>query len=101
MQDKTLLYAALTCSAIGLMLLAFIPYELPDDVFMAELDDTVRIKGNVLSVEDAGVTIVKIRTCAVVDAVSFDDIEVSGNITIVGRVSEYDGKRQLIIEEIS
>lgn len=65
-------------------------------------NDNVRITGELVDYSKSDkVTRLKIRHYLVSEAVSFDEIpELSGNITVVGRVGSYNGKKQVIIEEI-
>ncbi len=107
MQDKTLLKLAITASIVGMFAIFLVsekiePYELRA-LETHENGEIVSLVGEVKDIRNAGtVTILKIDTTQQIDVVVFEPIDIKRNarLNIVGEVSEYEGKKQVIANEI-
>ncbi len=125
MNEKNFKVLAMVISMIGLLILyimtLFVKYE--DYALISEQDQKVKIKGEISSYKTSkNITKIKIKHTLVTDAVIFDKTvnekledklkksnnetiinktaSIGKNITIIGKVDNYKGKRQLIVEEV-
>lgn len=103
MKDSFILKAAVLTAIIGIgvLFLVMITAELPSSIIMSEIDSEVRISGLVNSVKNYGqITIVTLDFKDRVDVVLFEDINLTGQLEVVGKVDVYNGKRQLVAEKV-
>lgn len=111
MQEKTLLKISLAGSLIGLIVLFLLASNITvddkniDKITMGDIDQSVQIKGIVTKVTNREkVMFLEISEKAKINALLFKKgnitIEKGDLIEIKGKVDEYQGKPQLIINEI-
>ena len=109
MKERTLLKLALTCTILGIIILLVIS-EISETNFYTltqinQMDKgEVRTDGIVEKVMNKdNLTIISISRLEYIDAIAFDNINVTkgSKIEIIGRLEEYQGKKEIIIKEIS
>lgn len=107
MNEELIIKLILILTLLGLSLLYIISdfIELPDDnPILLEQDDMVTINGRVIEVnQNTGVTYVKILPSQPITLVSFDIINTSiqnKQVIVKGKVDEYNGKKQVLIDEL-
>ncbi len=109
MKDKTLLIIALICGAAGLIgLLIIMSTTRLEEINISkidgtELDQKVRISGTVERITNTEkATFVEISKKETITAVVFEKVQLEkgANIEIIGTVDEYNGEKELLVEEI-
>jgi len=114
MDDSTLLKLALSFSVIGIIALYFFSEvieleELPiENIDMNMIGDEIKIKGIVSNVRDFEkiliIDIKDMKTNNIIPVLLFKDgnIEIKSNseVSVIGEVQEYNGKVELIGEEV-
>jgi len=111
MKQKTLFKIALICALIGIFLLYLISNNADLDntsIFNAKHfeEGVVKVKGTVKEIEPiGGIQIIRISATETIPAVVFEDteidtIQVGDTIEIIGEIDSYEGRKQLIVNEI-
>jgi DNA/RNA endonuclease YhcR with UshA esterase domain len=106
MRDITLLRIALVCGLIGTGSLLVVSRNVHIDTRPIEplvMDEEVAIKGEVISVLNrGGVTLIDVGYRTHIRVVLFNSAEVSkgDRITVVGRLEEYKGQKELIGDKL-
>ncbi len=109
MEDKTLLKIALLSSLTGIIIL-FLILEFSDielvninEISDEHMDEKIRIQGRITRITHIGeTTFIEISQECTIKGVVFDNISLKENmfVEIIGTVDEYNGEKEMIIDEI-
>ncbi len=109
MDDSVLLKTALLTTILGLIFLFYVlqTRELPEKALInitdQDIDKLVKITGKVVEVKQGNnLTRIIISQENTIMALIFEDVNVSEgyNVTVEGKVEEYMGKKEILIERI-
>ncbi|MBI2545768.1 hypothetical protein HYV81_01165 [Candidatus Woesearchaeota archaeon] len=109
MRESLLLKVALATSLIGLMLLYFFAERIElDESTISKIDRTdignfVKVQGKVTKVYDnKDYTVLQIQQPETISVIFFSNATINeqDNVEIIGRVSEFKGKQQIVADRI-
>lgn len=106
MKEKTLLKTALICAVLGTALLMFLADKIEvkeSNINELEDGDDAKVSGVIKRITNVGnLTFIEIETTQIITALAFDNVnlEKGSYIEVIGSVQEYEGKKELIIDEI-
>lgn len=109
MKEKTLFRISFFVSALGIILLFIISDALElEETRLNETDkllqdSAIKITGRVAKVDaNENITRIRVEQLNAIDAIVFDELNISAgmNVEITGKVDEFKGKRQIVVEEL-
>ncbi|MFW6014109.1 MAG: hypothetical protein ACOCQG_02950 [Candidatus Nanoarchaeia archaeon] len=107
MKDSTLLSIAVIVGLVGLAVLYFVSERTEPEEFenlqRHDEDEIVKLSGKVKDIiKTESVTILEVETLKSIKVVAFEPIELNKGqqIQITGKISEYEGEREIMAERI-
>ncbi|MBS3097612.1 hypothetical protein J4209_02335 [Candidatus Woesearchaeota archaeon] len=113
MKEKTLLKIALICSVVGIAILYAVSLNISinektiDEINKGDIGEKVKIKGVLTKVSDTeNVVFLEITQAQNMDVIIFKDKGQILNLTegnyveIIGKIEEYEGKREVIADRV-
>ena len=112
MKEKTLLKIAITCAIVGVIVLYYFSENINveektiEKITLADVDKDVRIKGTVERItEKEKIAILSIAQPKTITVILFKDknitdLQQGDNVYITGSVQEFEGKPEIIADEV-
>ncbi len=108
MEEKLLLKIALVCSIAGVFLLFIISDEIPPNektISNLENNENVVLNGKITKINDKGDLLIAElsqynKISIIIYKKDYLDLRVNDNIEVIGTTEEYNGKQEIIADEV-